>query len=89
MSTNKTISQYILKAIENGELEEFLDLLFTQSEINEFEKRISITQMLLNGHTQREIAKELKVGIATVTRGAKAITLAPKFLERQNENPKD
>ncbi len=47
-----------------------LKALFTSKELKELDNRLSIFQMLLKGKKQREISKELGVGIATVTRGA-------------------
>lgn len=48
----------------------FLDILLTPSEFDEFSRRLQILKRLVKGKTQREIAKDLGVGIATVERGA-------------------
>ncbi len=48
----------------------FLDILFTPSEFDELSRRLQILKRLAKGKTQREIAKDLGVGIATVERGA-------------------
>ncbi|MFH0785972.1 MAG: Trp family transcriptional regulator [Pseudomonadota bacterium] len=47
--------------------------LLTDSELAEIANRLQIFQMLKKGIPQRRIAGELGVGIATVTRGSKAI----------------
>jgi Trp operon repressor len=50
---------------------ETVSILFTDKERVELEKRMEILSMLHKGKTQRVVADKLKVGIATVTRGAK------------------
>lgn len=48
----------------------FLDDLLTEKELREMSSRLQILKRLLNKMSQREVAAELKVGIATVTKGA-------------------
>ena len=78
------------KAIKNlktqEQIEDFIKSLFTLNEIEELEKRLSIIQMLLQGISQREISRRLKVGIATVSRGATELKKDNfKFLKSQND----
>jgi TrpR family trp operon transcriptional repressor len=47
--------------------------LLTPAEYAEIIKRLQILRMLEAGVPQRKIAEELGVGIATVTRGARAL----------------
>lgn len=47
--------------------------LLTPTELAEVCKRLQIFRMLEAGIPQREIAKQLGVGIATVTRGSRAL----------------
>ena len=47
--------------------------LLTLKEINEISTRLEIINRLLNGETQHKIAHELKIGVATVSRGSKAL----------------
>lgn len=49
-----------------------LDALLTDKEQSELANRIQIFALLQQGLPQREIAESLGVGIATVSRGAKA-----------------
>ena len=58
---------------------EFLDTLLTEREWIEFVQRLSILRLLEEGKTQRAIAAELGVSIATVSRGALAY--------KQRKNP--
>ncbi len=48
----------------------FLEGLLTPSEIDEISKRLEIIKRLKAGEPQRKIAKDLNLGIATVTRGS-------------------
>lgn len=52
-------------------MHELLVTLLTDAEQRELPKRLEIMRLLKQGLPQREIAKQLGVGIATVTRGAK------------------
>jgi TrpR family trp operon transcriptional repressor len=54
-------------------MEEALRELLTDSELTEISNRLQIFQMLKQGVPQRRIADALGVGIATVTRGSKAL----------------
>jgi TrpR family trp operon transcriptional repressor len=50
-----------------------LDIFLTQKEHEEVDKRLQIFHLLESQIAQRDIAKQLGVGIATVTRGAKVL----------------
>lgn len=54
---------------------EFLDGLLTPQELIELSQRLQIVKQLKRGIPQREIAADLGVGIATVTRGSREIQL--------------
>ena len=54
-------------------LEKRLRALLTPNEINEMLHRLQILSLLEQGVPQRDIAKQLGVGIATVTRGSRAL----------------
>ncbi|MDQ5921364.1 MAG: TrpR family transcriptional regulator, trp operon repressor [Pseudomonadota bacterium] len=61
----------LLQLKTKEQLNEFLNVLLTLSEIDELSKRHAIICALLrNDKTQREIARDLKVSIANVSRGA-------------------
>lgn len=51
----------------------FLRGLLTEGELVELVKRLQIVKKLKAGVSQQKIAKELGVGVATVTRGSKEI----------------
>lgn len=55
------------------DLAQALGGLLTPTELSEIAKRLQILRMLEAGVPQREIARELNVGIATVSRGSRAL----------------
>jgi TrpR family trp operon transcriptional repressor len=55
------------------ELQTFFRGLFTPKELEKISVRLQIVKLLKQGLPQRAIAKKLKVGIATVTRGSREI----------------
>ena len=77
-----------LKTVE--EIKEFLIGIFTDTELVTLSKRWRILKMLNNGYTQREIAKNLNVGLCCVTRGARVIkdknSIVVKYLKKGKNN---
>lgn len=71
MKTLKEISKLVKNIDTEAEITAFLRELLTESEIQTLTKRWRILEMLKEGCTQREIAKELQVSLCKVTRGAK------------------
>ena len=79
--------EIIHKAKSLNQLKELATLLTTLDEQKSFGKRIQIIKALVEGgHTQREIASELNLSIAKITRGSNALKLISddlkKFLEK-------
>ena len=76
---NKSHLEELLDAIktesERGshDLQVFLEGILTPSELEQMVKRLQIVKQLKKGRPQRDIAADLEVGIATVTRGAREI----------------
>ena len=77
MNTDK---HYVLELVEHllaikgqDEMERALRALLTPAEFSEVTKRLQIFKMLEQGVPQRQIAEVLGVGIATVTRGSRAL----------------
>lgn len=66
---------HLLEMRERDSLEQALRDLLTPAELTEVSNRLQILRMLEAGVPQREIAKQLGVGIATVTRGARALKI--------------
>ena len=75
-----TQDQYIQELVEHlyaadsqASLAAMLRALLTPSEYDEVSKRLQIFKLLRAGMPQRQIAEKLGVGIATVTRGSRAL----------------
>ena len=78
-----TLLDYMSK-LENDDLKDFMVAITTEKERAELAKRFQIVLKLLDGQTQLSIAKDLNVGIATVTRGSKELSSGRfKALRRQ------
>ncbi|MBL4584967.1 MAG: trp operon repressor [Pseudomonadales bacterium] len=76
MNTATQITAFagLLKRLESeDQILEFLSALLTPKELDEISNRMAIIQLLREGQSQREVAQQLGVGIATVTRGARVL----------------
>ncbi|MBU1296737.1 MAG: trp operon repressor [Gammaproteobacteria bacterium] len=69
----KDLVQFLTEVDDDLVLEKRLKVLLTPNEINEMVSRLKIIALLDEGVPQRDIAKQLGVGIATVTRGSRAL----------------
>jgi len=65
--------QFLSEVDDATVLEKRLKVLLTPNEISEMVSRLKIIALLDEGVPQRDIAKQLGVGIATVTRGSRAL----------------
>ncbi len=87
MSEINEISEILSKIKNTEDIVLFLNELFTGSELEDLSKRWRILKMLNAGETQRDIAKELGVGLCKVTRGAKVLkdnnAITRKYLRRK------
>lgn len=73
-ATNQLLHAF-LEAKDAESLQEFLQGLFTPQELEQLNQRIEIVSLLKRGVSQRAIADQLGVGIATVTRGSREIKM--------------
>ena len=69
----QNLIHYLLDTPDIEAMTKKLNALLTPSEISEMQRRLQIFELLEQGVSQREIAKQLGVGIATVTRGSRAL----------------
>ena len=70
---SQELIEHLQQAGDSGRLEKALHSLLTPSELSEISKRLQIFKLLESGMPQRQIAETLGVGIATVTRGSRAL----------------
>ncbi|MBJ7552603.1 Trp family transcriptional regulator [Marinomonas ostreistagni] len=69
----QNLIHYLLDTPDAEAMAQKLNALLTPNEISEMQRRLQIFALLEEGVSQREIAKQLGVGIATVTRGSRAL----------------
>lgn len=62
-----------LKNKSNEEMLDFLKGILTPREIEKLSTRLQIVKLLKKGLPHQEIARRLKVGVATVTRGSREL----------------
>ncbi len=64
-----------LKNKSGPEMLDFLKGILTPREIDELSTRLQIVKMIKSGLPHQEIARRLKVGVATVTRGSRELRM--------------
>lgn len=69
----QSLLTHLANCDNNCDIELALSALLTTKEQHDIANRIRIFDLLAQGVTHREIAEQLGVGIATVSRGAKAM----------------
>ena len=77
MSTDpyRSLLNHLASCHDSADIEMLLNALLTDKEHSEIANRIRIFDLLERGVTQREISEQLGVGVATVSRGAKAMQI--------------
>lgn len=89
MDSIKEIS-HIISKMNFEEIQMFISEILTESELSVLSKRWCILKMLLQGNTQRQIAKELNVSLCKVTRGSKIVknqnSVTHKYLIKEKLN---
>ena len=71
MNTN-LLAKLLVNTNDLNNMKLLLKAIFTSKELKEFDNRLKIFQLLMQGQKHREISENLNVGIATVTRGSLA-----------------
>lgn len=69
----KELAEVLAGIKDEKVMNDFLTDLLTDTEIEELPKRLQIIKQLYQGKTQREVAKNLGVAVATVTRGSREL----------------
>jgi TrpR family trp operon transcriptional repressor len=76
MASNKYLSpvvNYLMTQTTEEHMSAALEGLLTTYEQQELINRLQIFELLSQGVSQRQVAQQLGVGIATVTRGSRAL----------------
>jgi TrpR family trp operon transcriptional repressor len=76
MASNKLLNpvvNYLMTQTTEEHMSAALEGLLTPYEQQELINRLQIFEMLSQGVSQRQVAQQLGVGIATVTRGSRAL----------------
>ncbi|MDD2515651.1 MAG: Trp family transcriptional regulator [Candidatus Gracilibacteria bacterium] len=68
-------AEQIQKFKTKEELKDFLETILTPKELEQIPIRLEIVRQIKQGIAHHKIAEDLKVGIATVTRGSKELKL--------------
>lgn len=68
-----SLVQHLTELTDSQEIDAILAALLTDKELQDIANRVRIFDLLQQGVTQRAISQQLGVGIATVSRGAKAL----------------
>jgi TrpR family transcriptional regulator, trp operon repressor len=85
MSNFKSVISTIGSIQDRSLLEDFLMGITTPKERSELAKRLDVIERLLNGQPHHKIAKDLGVGVSTVTRGSKELSAGRfKVLRKQS-----
>ena len=92
MQEIKELAEIINKIKTSSDVYNFLLEILTESEVITISKRWRILNMLSEGKTQREIAKDMQVSLCNITRGAKILknqdSIVTKYLNKEiiNDN---
>jgi TrpR family transcriptional regulator, trp operon repressor len=85
------VASFFLSTSGERELSSVLKAILTPAEIEAISQRLSILDGLSNEIAQREIAEQLRVGIATVTRGSRVWQdnreILGRYFPRTRETP--
>jgi len=68
----QSLVKHLTNCTDSADIDKLLSALLTDKEQHDIANRIRIFDLLDCGITQRDISEQLGVGIATVSRGAKA-----------------
>ena len=86
----KNLCEKMQQLESKADFENFFCAFFTPAERKTLEDRVQIVEQLLEGHSQREIAKSLGVSVSQVSRGSAELQFGagkdffPSFFEKNS-----
>lgn len=83
---DKELIRLLCRINNPSTMSDVLSNMLTHDEREEVAIRLQIFKQLISGHTQRAIAKNLGVGIATITRGSKELKYGKPGIKRVLKN---
>jgi TrpR family trp operon transcriptional repressor len=72
-SQKEELNKLIALLKDAAEVEELFKELLTPAEYEDLARRWHLVRLLITGASQREVSKEVGIGVATVTRGAREL----------------
>ncbi len=75
MKALNDLIEVILNFNDREEVIDFLQGILTPAELEDIPTRLQIIRLLKKGVPQHQIAEQLRIGVATVTRGSKELKL--------------
>ena len=78
-----------IKSLSQEDVEKLFEALFTPQELETLEMRCHLVRELINGTTQREIAKKLNISMSQISRGSRELQygvgkeIFPKLFEKK------
>lgn len=93
LTAYKSLISHLSELSDYSQIEAVLAAVLSDKEVQDIDNRIRIFDLLHQGTTQRAISQQLGVGIATVSRGARAFqnqedeAIANLLLKHRSLNP--
>lgn len=82
LKTKKSLFEAFARAQKDGNFDDFLKLVLTRKEYEEIIRRWYVLKELDKKRAQRDIADDLGLGLATVSRGQRAYWQAEKEVRK-------
>jgi len=73
MNRLNEIAHVLAETNDPGLIEDFLTSILTPNEIGDISSRWELVKLLDEGHSQRQIAKDLHLSLCKITRGSKEL----------------
>ncbi len=82
IKNTEILAETFLKIKDFALMRDFLQDVLTPAEINSLVERLQVLKLLLEGKSQRMVAKNLQCSISTVTRGSRIIQFGKQSIKK-------